>query len=441
MLQRCRADGAGKNALVAGAFGVIVSAAMKTLSAKVKIGLMLCWASLAWPGLAAPWVQTTSLPDGYNAHTLVYASGYLYNIGGSDNTDGDAAGTNVFCAQVHSDGTIGAWTNATSLPEAVLNHASVVANGFVYVLGGYHFNPATFDDVASDIVYYSKVNTNGSLDSWQTANPLPNGLVYLSASVWNNTIYVVGGLDANSDLTKMVYSAQIQADGSISAWITQAQLPVPIYTQAEVANGFLYVIGGLINGGSEAANTVYYTKINSDGTLAGWIQTTLMPQRLSSFGVETAGGRVYTIGGYTGGSFANSFYKAMVMGDGSLNTWSTGTPLPQPLDQFGAAVGNSYIFISGGSTPSDTLSAVYSMALPAPPVVQTLVAHSFTNGNFQVQLASSTNTGFGLLASPDLINWTNLGWGFTGTNGLLSFQDTNAASFPNRFYRAYWPLP
>jgi len=81
------------------------------------------------------------------------------------------------------------------------------------------------------------------------------------------------------------------------------------------------------------------------------------------------------------------------------------------------------------------------MALPAPPVVPTLVARSFTNGNFQVQLASSTNIGFGLLASPDLINWTNLGWGFTDTNGTLSFTDTNAASFPNRFYRAYWPLP
>jgi hypothetical protein len=27
------------------------------------------------------------------------------------------------------------------------------------------------------------------------------------------------------------------------------------------------------------------------------------------------------------------------------------------------------------------------------------------------------------------------------TNGALLFQDTNAASFPNRFYRAYWPLP
>jgi hypothetical protein len=47
----------------------------------------------------------------------------------------------------------------------------------------------------------------------------------------------------------------------------------------------------------------------------------------------------------------------------------------------------------------------------------------------------------GLLASTNLTSWTNLGWGFTGTNGTLLFTDTNAASFPHRFYRAYWPLP
>jgi hypothetical protein len=27
------------------------------------------------------------------------------------------------------------------------------------------------------------------------------------------------------------------------------------------------------------------------------------------------------------------------------------------------------------------------------------------------------------------------------TNGALLFQDPNAASFPNRCYRACWPLP
>ena len=392
------------------------------------------------PSLAAPWVQTTSLPDGYAGHTLAYASGYLYNIGGSDNTDGDIAGTNVFCAQVHSDGTIGTWTNAKSLPAAVLNHASVVANGFIYVLGGYHYTDA-LGDVPSGIVYYSKVGTNGSIGSWQTADPLPDVRTYLSASVWNNIIYAIGGLNINSYLTATVYSAQIQADGSLSPWVTQPSLPVSVYAQASVANGFLYVLGGLINGGTLAESNVYYTKINVDSSLAGWNQTTLMPQALCLLGAVTAGGRVYVMGGNSNSSYQNGFYNTVVMGNGSLNSWLNGTLLPQQWSSFGVAVNSSYIFISGGQTPTQTIPAVYSMALPAPPVVPTLVARSFTNGNFQVQLASSTNTGFGLLASPDLINWTNIGWGFTDTNGSLLFQDTNAASFPNRFYRAYWPLP
>ena len=51
------------------------------------------------------------------------------------------------------------------------------------------------------------------------------------------------------------------------------------------------------------------------------------------------------------------------------------------------------------------------------------------------------STGFGLLASTNLTDWRRIGWGFTGTNGVLLLQDTNAASFPQRFYRAFWPLP
>jgi hypothetical protein len=395
--------------------------------------------TLAAPGLAAPWTSLTPLPDGYNSHTLSYASGYLYNIGGTSDSNGDADGTNVFYAQVHSDGTIGAWTNAISLPEAVLNHASVIANGFVYVLGGYHYTDA-LGDVPSDIVYYSKVNT-GSLSSWQTANPLPDDLIFLSASVWSNTIYVIGGLDENSQLQNAVYSAQIQSDGSLSPWVTQPPLPVPVYLQASVANGFLYVLGGLINGGTQVSSNTYYTKINADGTFAGWNQTTSLPQGLAFYGAVAAGGRIFAMGGSNGSSLVNVFYNAAVIGDGLLSSWSIGTALPQQLEGFGATVSGSYIFTSGGASPIQTQSTVYSMALPPPPATPTFVSSGFTNGNFQLRLSSSTNTGFGLLASTNLTTWTNIGSGFTDTNGMLLFQDTNAASFASRFYRAYWPLP
>ena len=80
--------------------------------------------------------------------------------------------------------------------------------------------------------------------------------------------------------------------------------------------------------------------------------------------------------------------------------------------------------------------------LPAPPATPVLSAQDFgTNGYFNINLASTPNTGFGIQASTDLSNWTSIGAGFTDTNGLLLFQDTNSPGFPARFYRAYWPLP
>jgi len=63
------------------------------------------------------------------------------------------------------------------------------------------------------------------------------------------------------------------------------------------------------------------------------------------------------------------------------------------------------------------------------------------NGDFQFTLTSVTNTGFGIQASTNLADWTVIGSGITDTNGTLFFQDTNAAAFPTRYYRAFWPFP
>ncbi|MEO5717843.1 MAG: hypothetical protein ABIR29_04645, partial [Chthoniobacterales bacterium] len=76
---------------------------------------------------------------------------------------------------------------------------------------------------------------------------------------------------------------------------------------------------------------------------------------------------------------------------------------------------------------------------PASPV---LIAHGFvTNGSFQLQLLSNPNTTFEIQSSTDLKTWMNLGPGSTDANGLLIYQDTQAAGLPARFYRATWPAP
>jgi hypothetical protein len=89
----------------------------------------------------------------------------------------------------------------------------------------------------------------------------------------------------------------------------------------------------------------------------------------------------------------------------------------------------------------------YNIVLPAPPTAAaptTPVLSSLgfgTNGYFRFTLSSSSNTGFGILASANLTDWASIGSGVTDTNGVLIVQDTNTTAFPIRFYRAVWPAP
>jgi hypothetical protein len=82
------------------------------------------------------------------------------------------------------------------------------------------------------------------------------------------------------------------------------------------------------------------------------------------------------------------------------------------------------------------------VVVPAPPSSIVVISEGIgTNGNFQLELSSATNIGFGIQASTDLVGWVEIGSGVTDTNGLLFFEDSNSPAIPSRFYRAVWPAP
>ncbi len=58
------------------------------------------------------------------------------------------------------------------------------------------------------------------------------------------------------------------------------------------------------------------------------------------------------------------------------------------------------------------------------------------NGTVLLQAQGYPGEAFDIEASADLLNWLDLGTVAADTNGLLQFDDTNAAAFPARFYYA-----
>ncbi len=96
-----------------------------------------------------------------------------------------------------------------------------------------------------------------------------------------------------------------------------------------------------------------------------------------------------------------------------------------------------------GDNPDGTANLdYYTAAVTLLPTAPVLTATGFgTNGWFTVKLTSTPMMSFDLDVSTNLVNWSRLGSGSTGTNGVLLFQDTNPVRFDNRYYRAHWPSP
>src|SRR4051812_9855650 len=79
--------------------------------------------------------SSMNLPAARMNGATVVSNGYLYYIGGSDNSTPPAAQTTVYYAKMNANGTLGAWATTTSLPTAANNGSAVVANGVIYVYG------------------------------------------------------------------------------------------------------------------------------------------------------------------------------------------------------------------------------------------------------------------------------------------------------------------
>ena len=293
--------------------------------------------------------------------SYVTANGYAYAIGGTNNF-GNL--DNVSYAKLNADGTTGAWISSPhTLPNSLFYSSAVTANGYVYVLGGYNFG-------FFDTVYYAPLNTDGSVGNWTTSpNHLPDAIYFGVAVTANGYVYYMSGSDA-SGLASAVYYAKLNTDGTIGSWTTSPNhLPDAIRgASAITANGYVYVIGGEDN--SSELSTVYYAKLNADGSVGSWTTSpNVLPQALSGTEALTENNYVYVLGGNDGSNEQASAYYAKLNTDGTIGSWTTSpNVLPQALE-FGAAyAANSYIYYAGGQNAGTAENAVYSAFVTPDPV-------------------------------------------------------------------------
>ena len=243
----------------------------------------------------------------------------------------------------------GSWTTGTANPhDASARQGFTTWNGYAYQAGTYE-------------TYYAPINTAGGTGTWTTTSNLgvAGGDAYYNYGgqlvAASGYIYDFPGYSGYS--TKIVTAAALNADGTINSnTFTASTFPVNRYDSSIfAANGYMYVIaGGSTTSYTTAQSTVYYAKINANGTLGSW--STNGSSGLGAVFDATpvvSNGIVYIIGGKntSGTSLSTIYYATLNATTGAIGSWTTSANALNTAVYGGGAVANGgTLYVIGGNT-------------------------------------------------------------------------------------------
>lgn len=256
------------------------------------------------------------------------------------------------------NGVISGWvtgvTGATPLPIAIASGAVFVTKNRVFIAGGWH---SGVGGTASDIIYSAPINADGTIGSWANVGTLPRILSYGFAVIIKDRVHIVGSWE-----TVQTYNAPINADGTLGAWVSGPSLlnNTTYSTSVAVTSTKIYLIGGWdIN--YNVLNITQSANINPDGTIGDFTLSTSLPGPMTVNQVVITKNRIYTLGGHNGSAYHAVVYTAPIDDNGIIGTWTTGTALPGALGYSQVVTVKNRVYLLGGiDTGGNPVTTVYT---------------------------------------------------------------------------------
>ncbi|MCD4814356.1 hypothetical protein K8S19_11775 [bacterium] len=337
-----------------------------------------------WATVSGP--SNTSL---YLSSATTY-NGKIYLSGGYGSDDSTSFGgptvanslNKIWYGTVFSDGSVDEWKEADDtsvLPQPTYGHTSTVVNGRYYIIGG----RSTADTTLSAVYWARILGHDGTIkahyksNTWTAVASLPQAIFRAKSAYFEGRIYVIGGQDGSNIAQNTVYYADVQPSGDIWSWrTTTAPLPINISGHcATISNGNIYVLGGSTTGEPlDTTADVYVGAIDiTTGDIAGWTQTTSLPEPMYAASATISAGKIWVAGGQTSGNArADVFYarleppNGLIPGPGARDTWSRSTDLPIEVYNHNLVSFNGHLFLIGGYNSTGIQNMVYTSTLATP---------------------------------------------------------------------------
>jgi hypothetical protein len=195
-------------------------------------------------GLPGAFVQATNgLPAARAWMGCGLFADYIYVTGGEDATGTETTST-YYSPDLSNGGNITTtWSTATSFTTARAHHTSVISGGYLFVIAGDAGAATAFYDVQS---IQLNPSTGATVGAWQYSREIPQGISWQSAIVANGYIYLMGGRTAATACINNTYVASVNATGRTSAWSQGVNKFTTARFGAGAAynNGYYYLVGG-----------------------------------------------------------------------------------------------------------------------------------------------------------------------------------------------------
>jgi len=293
-----------------------------------------------------------TLPVNLHASSVIVTSSRVFLLGG---WNGSAVINTIHSAVIQTDGTLGAFTAIGTLPVNLHRSSAIVTSSRVFLLGGWT-GSATINTIHSAVI-----QTDGTLGAFTAIGTLPVNLHASSAIVTSSRVFLLGGWTGSAAINT-IFSAVIQADGTLGAFTAVGTLPVNLHrSSAIVTSSRVFLLGG--NNGSAAINTIFSAVIQADGTLGAFTSVGTLPSNLSHSSVAVTQNRVFLLGGWNGSATINTIHSAVIQADGTLGVFTAIGTLLVNLHASSIIVTSSRVFLLGGNNGTATINTIFSAPL------------------------------------------------------------------------------
>jgi hypothetical protein len=272
----------------------------------------------------------------------------------------------------------------------------IAPNGLYLIFGGRGNGTA----LSSAELY----NPSGAPDSDppinQSVSPMNSSRVLFgSATDENHLIYAIGGIGSSSGgdggggsdapLSSVEYYTQ-----STDTWTSVASLPQTLYSEAALGDGsgHLFTFGGIGPAGNITSTVYRYTIATNT-----WNTVASLPIAVRDSAAVLANGKIYVLGGVT----ATGTTAAAESYNETTNTWTTESSLPAPVSSAAAAVdslGRIEVLggfdVSGKPTAAVSISQELSNADAAPTITSTANTSASWGNLYHYQVLSTANPQF-----------------------------------------------